>query len=173
MYSFFFFLTNNLYFSIPSPFLPSSPNLLQSGSHRPVLSMSLCLFCLFVHAALQTPHAGKITWCVSSSDWLISLSIMSSRSTHALDGDTFLKLNGEPRYYQMFFFHLHSSLTSYLALYKFYHSPESSDTCVHNSSSSKRYTHGDKHVCSQICAYTTYICVYICVCGYIHYTYIY
>ena len=43
---------------------------------------SLSLFCLFIRFVHWIPH--EIIWCLSFSDWLISLSIMLSRSTHAV-----------------------------------------------------------------------------------------
>ena len=45
--------------------------------------MSLFLFCLLIYIVLQIPHISKISWYLSLSDWLISLSIIPSRSIHA------------------------------------------------------------------------------------------
>ena len=48
------------------------------------VSMSLFLFCLSVYFVHQIPHTEKIIWYLSCSDWLISLSIIVSRSIHAV-----------------------------------------------------------------------------------------
>ena len=64
---------------IPSPILPSSPALLPSDSCQSVF-MSVFLFCLFFH---WIPHISEIIWYLSFSDWLISLSVIPSRSIHA------------------------------------------------------------------------------------------
>ena len=46
-------------------------------------SVSLVLFCSFVCFVDQVPLIGEIIWCLSFILWLISLSIMLSRSIHA------------------------------------------------------------------------------------------
>ena len=50
-----------------------------------LLSTSLCLFCLLVQFVHKIPHMSEIIWYLSFSDWLISLSIMFSRSIHAVN----------------------------------------------------------------------------------------
>ena len=47
-------------------------------------STSLFLFCLFI---VFISHINEITWYLSFPDWLISLSIMLSRSIHAVTED--------------------------------------------------------------------------------------
>ena len=61
-------------------------------------SLSLSLFCLLVHFVHQISHISEIIWYLSFSDWLISLSIMFSRSIHAV------------RKGKIFFFLCHSSI---------------------------------------------------------------
>ena len=64
-----------------------------------LLSMSLSLQCLLVPFVHQISHMSEITWYLSFSNWLISLSIMFSRSIHAVTkGKTslFLKLSSIP-----------------------------------------------------------------------------
>ena len=46
--------------------------------------MSLFLFCLLVQFVHQIPHMSEIIWYLFFSDWLLSLSIMFSRSIHAV-----------------------------------------------------------------------------------------
>ena len=48
------------------------------------LSMSLFLFCLVILFVHQIPHLSEILWYLSFSYWLISLSIMFSRSVHTV-----------------------------------------------------------------------------------------
>ena len=55
--------------------------------------MSLSLFSLLVQFVYEIPHIGEIIWYFSFSDWLISLSIMFSRSIYTVT-------NGK-----IFFFH--------------------------------------------------------------------
>ena len=47
-------------------------------------SKSLFIFCLLVCFVDQVPIKGKITWYLSFTTWLISFSIMLSRSIHAV-----------------------------------------------------------------------------------------
>ena len=46
------------------------------------VSMSLFLFCLLVYFVYQIPNISEIIWYLSFCDWLITLSIMLSRSIH-------------------------------------------------------------------------------------------
>ena len=48
------------------------------------LSMSLSFFCLLVQFVHSIPHMSEIIWYLPFSDWLISLSIMFSRSIHTV-----------------------------------------------------------------------------------------
>ena len=50
-------------------------------------STSLFLFCLLVQIFHQIPHRSEIIWYLSFSDWLISLSIMFSRSIYIVAKD--------------------------------------------------------------------------------------
>ena len=47
-------------------------------------SMSLFMFSLLVQFVHQIPHMSEVIWYLSFSDWLISLSIMFSRSIHTV-----------------------------------------------------------------------------------------
>ena len=47
-------------------------------------SMIVSLFCLLGQFVDEIPHMSEIIWYLSFSDWLISLSIMSSRSVHTV-----------------------------------------------------------------------------------------
>ena len=49
-----------------------------------LLLMSLSLFCWLVHFVHYIPHISETIWYLSFSDWLLSLSIMLSRSIHAV-----------------------------------------------------------------------------------------
>ena len=60
---------------------PSSPHTAVSLFHD---SMPLVLFCSLVYFVHQIPLISDITWYFPFSDWLISLSIMLSRSIHAI-----------------------------------------------------------------------------------------
>ena len=51
------------------------------------LLWQLFLFCLLVYFVHLIPHISKIIWYLSFSDWLISLSIILSRSIHAVTKD--------------------------------------------------------------------------------------
>ena len=46
--------------------------------------MSLVIFCLLFSFVDYVPVKGEITWYLSLTTWLISLSIMLSRSIHAV-----------------------------------------------------------------------------------------
>ena len=75
----------------PFPFLlNSSPPQCPPPHHLAVilLSMSLSLFCLLVWFVHQIPHRSVIIEYLSFSDWLISLSIMFSRSIHTVAKST-------------------------------------------------------------------------------------
>ena len=48
------------------------------------VSMSLLLFRLVVYFVYYIPHINEITQYLSFSGWLVSLSIMLSRSIHAV-----------------------------------------------------------------------------------------
>ena len=65
---------------MPPPPNSAPPQLLSSCSP----SMSLTLFCLLVQFVHHISHVCEITWYLSFSDWLISLSIMFSRSIYAV-----------------------------------------------------------------------------------------
>ena len=74
---------------IPSPTFihpPKQPSPLRSFSlfHA---SMPLFLFCLLVYFVLSILHISEIIWYLSFSDWLTSLSIILSRSIHAVAED--------------------------------------------------------------------------------------
>ena len=62
------------YSSPPSPFSDSFFS----------ISMSLVIFCLFVCIVDYVPLAGDIIWYLFFTGWLISRSIMLSRSIHAV-----------------------------------------------------------------------------------------
>ena len=47
-------------------------------------SMSLVMFCLLFSSVDYVPVKGEITWYLSLTAWLISLSIMLSSSIHAV-----------------------------------------------------------------------------------------
>ena len=58
--------------------------------------MSLSLFCLLAQFVHWIPHMSDIVWYLSFSDWLISLSIMFSRSIHTVaKGETFFFFYGQ------------------------------------------------------------------------------
>ena len=67
---------------IPSPFLPSPPTLHPSVSYQSVLCVYESVSILLVYFIREVPHISKIVWYLSFSGWLISLSIMFSRSIH-------------------------------------------------------------------------------------------
>ena len=68
----------------PSPLLPMIPSPLITVSVF-LISMSLVVFCLlFVVVVDYVPVKGEITWYLSLTAWLISLSIMLSSSIHAV-----------------------------------------------------------------------------------------
>ena len=70
---------------------PPSPNHHPSTLSACPLSISLSLFCLLVQFIHLMPHMSEIIWYLSLSDWLISLSIIFSRSIHAIaEGRVFL-----------------------------------------------------------------------------------
>ena len=68
----FSFLVNSSTIILPPPLAVS------------LIFMSLSLFCLLVQFVHYIPHMGEIIWYFSFSDWLISLSIMFSRSIHTV-----------------------------------------------------------------------------------------
>ena len=70
---------------IPPPcFIQHPQNLpLISVSLFPV-SLPLFLFCSSVYFVHQIPHMSEIVWYLSFANWLISLSILFSRSIHAV-----------------------------------------------------------------------------------------
>ena len=65
--------------------LPSSRLTAVSLFHE---SLPLCLFCSSVQFVHSIPHMSEIVWCLSLSDWLISLSVLISTSTHAVEKGT-------------------------------------------------------------------------------------
>ena len=74
-----------LYSSSCNPLFPLSP------PHSPLaivtlflISMSLVIFCLLFSFVDYVPVKGEITWYLSLTSWLISLSIMLSSSIHAV-----------------------------------------------------------------------------------------
>ena len=71
-----------------NPSTPHLPPLHSLSSCSPSMSLSPCsLLVQFVH---QIPYMSEIVWYLSLSDWLISLSIMFSRSIHTVkDGKNF------------------------------------------------------------------------------------
>ena len=70
---------------VPSPSFHLYPPL---PSHWPLslfhVSMSLVLCCLLVYFGHYIPFISEIMWYLSFTTWLISLSIMLSRSIHAV-----------------------------------------------------------------------------------------
>ena len=79
-----FFSLFTLLCSIPPPPQPPSPE------QPPTLSaVSMIFICesvsiLLVHFVHWVPHMSEIIWYLSFSDWIISLSILFSRSIHAV-----------------------------------------------------------------------------------------
>ena len=71
------------FFVIPSPFPPSLPTFSLTALSLFFVSMLLFLFCLLAYFVHSIPHMNEIMWCLSFSDWLISLSIIISRSIHS------------------------------------------------------------------------------------------
>ena len=59
----------------------SSPLVSSSLLH---ISMPIILFCLLVYFVHYIPLTGEFIWYLSFTPWLISLSIMLSRSIHAV-----------------------------------------------------------------------------------------
>ena len=72
-----------LFCLIPSPFSSSPTNPLPLTVHS-LFSVSLFLFCLLVYFVYWIPRMSEIMWYLSFSDWFISVSIMLSRSIHAV-----------------------------------------------------------------------------------------
>ena len=79
------FITDSLYFLIPFTYFTQSSTPFPSGNHQFVLDiydsasvLSDPFFCFF-----QIPHTS-VLWYLSPSVWLISLSMILSRSTHVL-----------------------------------------------------------------------------------------
>ena len=64
------------------PTRPQTPTLPELSACS--LSMSLSLFCLLVQFVHYIPYMSEIMWYLSFSDWLMSLSIMFSRSVYAV-----------------------------------------------------------------------------------------
>ena len=74
-----------LYSSSYNPLFPLSPPHSTLAVVRLFLtSMSLVIFCLLFSSIDYVPVKGEITWCLSLTIWLISLSIMLSSSIHAV-----------------------------------------------------------------------------------------
>ena len=71
----------------PSPRYPFPPPLWLDW-RKPIrlflTSMSLVIFCLLFSFVDYVPVKGEIIWYLSLTTWLISLSIMLSRSIHAV-----------------------------------------------------------------------------------------
>ena len=86
-----------LYMFLDNP-LPSFPYYLPSGYCQFFILMSLVIFCFLVCFVHWVPLTGEIIWYLSFTAWLISRSIMLSRSVHAV-----IKSRSS------FFFLLHSS----------------------------------------------------------------
>ena len=64
---------------------PSNPNSLPySCSCHSTLHLRLSLFCLLIQFVHQIPHMSGIIWYLSFSGWLIALSLIFSRSIHAV-----------------------------------------------------------------------------------------
>ena len=78
MCSLYMFLNN------PSTFSHLLPTPLGLLSVFFLISMSLIIFCLLVCFVDYVPLIGEIMWYLSFTSWLISLSIMLSRSIHAV-----------------------------------------------------------------------------------------
>ena len=71
--------------------IPPPPNPHPAKLSACPLSMSLSLFCLLIQFVHLMPHMSEIIWYLTFSDWLISLSIIFSRSIHAIaEGRVFL-----------------------------------------------------------------------------------
>ena len=95
-----FFCTNEFIFClIPSPFSPS-PTTLPSDSCQSVFC--ICVSRLLVYFVHQISHMSEIIWCLSFSNWFISLSIILSRSIHAVT-------KGKISFFFFFFFFLQPS----------------------------------------------------------------
>ena len=77
----------NYQFVLPNPFtsFTQSPSLLPSGNQQFVLCLWACFnFVSFIYFVLQIPHISEIMCYLSFSHWLISLSLILSRSIHAV-----------------------------------------------------------------------------------------
>ena len=65
----YYFVTTNLYLSIPPPFSPSPPKSFPSGNYQPLLciydSVSVWIFLLY---CFQILYVSKIMWYLSFSD---------------------------------------------------------------------------------------------------------
>ena len=70
----------------PSPSFSSPTTNILSNSCQSVYSVFSCLCFYFVLWLIihYIPHVSKIMWYLSFSDWLISLSIVNSKPTHAV-----------------------------------------------------------------------------------------
>ena len=73
-------LTNPFTFFQPVPSLPF-PLTAVSLFH---VSLPLVLFCSLINFVNQVPVIGEIIWYLSFTDWLVSLSIIVSRSIHVV-----------------------------------------------------------------------------------------
>ena len=73
-----------------------SPPLLRGGC-QPAVSPVLFLFCLLVQFVHQIQHVSEIT-CYLFSAWLISLSVMFSRSIHAVAKGKILQFHSYVEY---------------------------------------------------------------------------
>ena len=92
-----YFVTTNLYFSVPSPFSPSPPTppLGQPSAYSRCLWVCFCFVCLY--GSLDS----TCKWNLSFSDWFIWLSVTLSRSTHTIGNGkiafcSFLQLHSIP-----------------------------------------------------------------------------
>ena len=79
---------SSLYLLIPSPYLAPSPSLspLVTTSLSSI-SVNLFLFCIYIRFIFQIPPISDIIRYLSFSFWLISLSMILSRSIHVAVND--------------------------------------------------------------------------------------
>ena len=71
--------------SMPPPVSPSPPS--PSSAVPTILlsaSVSLLLFSFCIYFLCSLPHGNEITGCLSFSEWLMSLSLIPSRSFHVV-----------------------------------------------------------------------------------------
>ena len=79
----------------PCPLFPPTYHLITVSLF--LISTSLVIFCLLVCFVDYVPVKGEIIWCLSFTTWLISLSILLSRSIQAVKkgrGSFFLSVAG-------------------------------------------------------------------------------